>query len=80
MCNLISFQIDSPKTVEGTIAGIIAQALVLPLFIHLGLVRYSTVLVAKFLFAVISSSIVETFTDQVDNLVLPLVMFVLLSL
>lgn len=76
----MSFQTDSPKTIEGTIAGIIAQALVLPLFIHFGLVRYSSFIVAKFLFAVFASSAVETFTDQVDNLVLPLVTFILLSL
>lgn len=75
----MSFQIDRPKTVEGTAAGIIAQASVLPILIHFGLVRYSGVLVAKFLFAVIANSMVETFTDQVDNLVLPLVTFILLS-
>lgn len=73
-------QTDGPKSVEGTVAGIVAQALVLPLLIQLGLVRYSVVLVTKFLFAVITSSVVETFTDQVDNLVLPLIMFILLSL
>lgn len=74
------FQTDSPKTVEGTVSGIVAQALVLPLFIYLGWVRYSAVVSVKFLFAIIAGSVVETFTDQVDNLVLPLVTFILLSL
>lgn len=71
---------DCQKTVEGTIAGIVAQGLVLPLLIYFGLVRYSALLVAKFLVAITTSSLVETFTDQVDNLVLPLVTFILLSL
>lgn len=71
---------DCQKTVEGTIAGIFAQALILPLLIHFGLVRYSAIVAAKYIVAITTSSLVETFTDQVDNLVLPLVTFILLSL
>lgn len=57
-----------------------AQALILPLLIYFGLIRYSALLVTKFLLAVTVSSLVETFTDQVDNLVLPLITYILLSL
>lgn len=76
----IFFAAGCPKTVEGTIAGIIAQGLILPILIYVGLVRYSAILVTKFLVAIVMSSFVETFSDQVDNLVLPLITFILLSL
>lgn len=72
--------IDCEKTVEGTIAGILAQSLVLPLLIYFGLIHYSVALLLKYLAAITASSFVETFTDQVDNLVLPLITFTLLSL
>lgn len=65
---------------EGTIAGIVAMGLVLPFFVYFGLVHYTVPLLLKFLVAVTASSLVETFTDQVDNLVLPLITFALLSI
>lgn len=68
------------KTAEGTIAGMVAQSIVLPLLIYFGLVHYSILSLLKFLTAITAASLVETFTDQVDNLVLPLVTFILLSL
>lgn len=71
---------DCQKTVEGTIAGIVAQGLILPLLIYFGLARYSALVVAKYLIAITTSSLVETFTDQVDNLILPIITFILLSL
>lgn len=55
------------------------QAAVLPILIYFGLVQPSTFLTIKYLIAVTTSSLVETFTDQVDNLVLPLVTYILLS-
>lgn len=58
----------------------VAQGLILPFLIYFGLVRYSVFVVGKYLVAITTSSLVETFTDQVDNLVLPLVAFILLSL
>lgn len=73
------FSENCPKTVEGTVAGIIAQALVLPILIYFGLVRYSAFVSIKYIVAITISSFTETFTDQVDNLVLPLVTFTLLS-
>lgn len=73
------FLIDSDKSVEGTIAGIVSQGLVLPVLIYFGFVQSNVYLIAKYLFAIVAASIVETFTDQVDNLVLPLVTYILLS-
>ncbi|XP_055308578.1 dolichol kinase isoform X2 [Sitodiplosis mosellana] len=68
------------KTAEGTISGIVAQSLVLPLLIYYGLVHYSAFAVLKYLIAITTSSLVETYTDQIDNLVLPLITFILLSI
>lgn len=61
-------------------ASIIAQAAVLPFLIYFGFVRYSLELLVKFSLAIIASSLVETFTNQVDNLVLPLITYILLSI
>lgn len=71
---------DCQKTVEGTLAGLVAQSLILPLLIYFGLVQYSAFVVSKYLVAITTSSLVETFTDQIDNLVLPISTFILLSL
>lgn len=71
-------KIDCAKTIEGTLAGILAQAVVLPFLIYFGFVRYTVHVTVKYLIAITASSLVETFTDQVDNLVLPLVMYSLL--
>lgn len=70
----------SIKTVEGTLAAIGAQALVLPALIHFGFLLPTNVFIAKFGAAIVINSLVETFTDQVDNLVLPLVTYIILSL
>lgn len=61
-------------------AGIVCQAALLPILIHFGLVQHNTVLVIRYLGAVTVSSLVETYTNQVDNLVLPFVTYILLSL
>lgn len=70
---------NSIKTIEGTIAAFVVQVVVLPLLIYLEFVQFSTLLIAKYTATVAINSIVETFTDQVDNLVLPLLTFILLS-
>lgn len=70
---------NSIKTIEGTIAAFVVQVVALPLLIYLGFVQFSTLLIAKYTATVAINSIVETFTDQVDNLVLPLLTFILLS-
>lgn len=74
----VLLKIDCTKTIEGTLAGILAQAVVLPFLIYFGFVRYTFYVTVRYLIAITASSLVETFTDQVDNLVLPLVMYSLL--
>lgn len=71
---------DCTKTIEGTLSGILAQAIVLPFLIHFGFVRYSLYVAVQYGVAILASSLVETFTDQVDNLILPLVTYILLSI
>lgn len=71
---------NSIKTIEGTIAAFVVQALILPLLIYLGLVQSSALIIAKYTATIAINSLVETFTDQVDNLVLPLLTFILLSI
>lgn len=61
-------------------AAIVAQALVLSVLIYFGFVQSSILLVAKYGAAIVVNSIVETFTDQVDNLVLPLITYIILAL
>lgn len=72
--------LTSSKSVEGSIAGIVAQFLLLPVLIYCGFVRWTTLTVAKYLVAITTSTLTETFTDQIDNLVLPFVTFILLSI
>lgn len=73
----------SKKTVEGTVSGVVAQLLVVAVLVLAGGVMVTsggcmwwTGVVATMLVC----SVVEAFTDQVDNLVLPLLMFCGISL
>lgn len=76
----ICFHVGRGKTLEGTLAAISSQAIILPILIQLGFLQASPFLVVKFSVTIIINSIVETFTDQVDNLTLPLITYILLSL
>lgn len=67
------------KSVEGTIAGNLSQFLFLIVIYSLGLLPLSDRLITVSCIGVIVNSIVEALTDQVDNLVLPLVTYVILS-
>lgn len=70
----------SKKTVEGTIAGIVAQAGFLYSLYFLGYLPLTKILMAVCGIAVITNSLVEALTDQVDNLVLPIITFIILAL
>jgi dolichol kinase len=70
----------SNKSVEGTIASIIAQAAFIYALNTLGFVPLNTRLTALCGIAVIINSLVEALTDQVDNLVLPIVTYVILTI
>lgn len=72
--------LTSSKSVEGSIVGMVAQFLLLIFFIYVGFVRWDYLTVAKYLVAITTSTLIETFTDQIDNLVLPFVTFILLSI
>lgn len=71
---------SNDKTVEGTIGGIVAQTCSLLLLYHLGYLPLTTRLMAVCGIAVITNSLVEALTDQVDNLVLPIITYIILAL
>lgn len=70
---------NSNKSVEGTIASIIAQASFLYFLNLLGFISLTSKLAAVCGIAVITNSLVEALTDQVDNLSLPLVTYIILA-
>ncbi|XP_055867369.1 dolichol kinase-like isoform X3 [Biomphalaria glabrata] len=63
----------SKKTVEGTLASIFSQIILVSLASYLGLVQVSSAL--SVLIGVSLSSLFEAFTDQIDNLMLPLALY-----
>lgn len=71
--------LNSNKSVEGTIASIVAQAAFIYALYSLGFVPLTLRLAALCGIAVITNSLVEALTDQVDNLVLPIITFIILS-
>ena len=70
----------SKKSVEGTIASIIAQSVFIYALYVLGYLPLNTRLMAVSGVAIITNSLVEALTDQVDNLVLPIVTYSILTL
>lgn len=70
----------SKKSVEGTIASIIAQCAFVYALNILGYLPLNTRLMAISGVAVITNSLVEALTDQVDNIVLPIVTYSILTL
>lgn len=70
----------SQKSVEGTIASIIAQAIFIYALYASAVMPLTLRLTAVCGFAVISNSLVEALTDQVDNLVLPLITYCILAI
>lgn len=69
---------NTSKSIEGTIAGIIAQAGLLAALYPLGLIIFDLKFLAVCTIGVIANSLIEALTDQVDNLVLPLVTYIIL--
>ncbi|XP_044259608.1 dolichol kinase [Tribolium madens] len=66
----------SRKTIEGTLACILSQLFFVFAFVYLDYVKLVTpVQYVKTVSAIVITSIVEAKTDQVDNLVLPFVMY-----
>lgn len=71
---------DGKKSIEGTLASIVVQGLVLIVLIYLRCLVVTTFQIYVSVAAIIVNSFVEAHTNQVDNLVLPLVTFIILSL
>lgn len=71
---------NSSKSVEGTIASIIAQTGFLYGLGYLGFISLNLKLMSVCGVAVIANSLIEALTDQVDNLVLPLVTYIILTI
>lgn len=71
---------DGEKSIEGTLASILAQGLVLISLILLRYLHVETIQIFVSVAAIIVNSFIEANTNQVDNLVLPLVTFIILSL
>lgn len=69
---------NSIKTVEGTLASIVAQGIFIYGLFLLELIHLDLKEAALCGIAVISNALVETFTDQVDNLVLPILTYIIL--
>uniref|UniRef100_A0A182QHK9 dolichol kinase n=1 Tax=Anopheles farauti TaxID=69004 RepID=A0A182QHK9_9DIPT len=66
------------KSVEGTIASVFLQALAVSLLYHTGVIHLTVSRAAYAGIAIIVNALVESRTDQIDNLVLPLVTYLIL--
>lgn len=69
----------SPKTVEGTAASVAAQLAFVGLWAAATPFDLNFVSVAVIVTSVTASSVMEALTQQVDNLVLPLTLYIMLS-
>ncbi|KAF2900717.1 hypothetical protein ILUMI_05472 [Ignelater luminosus] len=66
------------KTIEGTIGCICSQLILVWVLIYLGYIGYNQHEVLKAVIAIVIGSLVEAKTTQIDNIVLPLVVFIIL--
>jgi dolichol kinase len=65
--------------VEGTLASIASQILLLLLLCSFKLLQMNSLKIATAGFGIIVNALVESKTDQVDNLILPLITFFIFS-
>lgn len=78
--NFYFYNADSTRSIEGSVAFVIyvlLPILILNLmeFVQLNVVQWCIIVLATFI-----SALVEARTDQIDNLVLPLVFYIIISL
>lgn len=66
------------KTMEGTIGCILSQAIVAYVLINLGFIHVTQYELIRTFSAIIVGSLVEATTTQIDNLVLPLILYLIL--
>lgn len=69
----------SKKTIEGTVGCILGQFAFIGILVYLDFIPSYLLFQSTTIISVIATSLVEALTDQVDNIVLPLVMYILLS-
>lgn len=73
------FYHDSKKTIEGTLASIISQLLTVFALYKIGFIaNMDQFNCARITMAVILTSFIEAKTDQIDNAILPLIMYIIL--
>lgn len=63
------------KTVEGSVCGVVAQLVAVFVLVGLGLVEVSVAGWGRLLVSASLVAVVEALTDQVDNIVLPLLLY-----
>ncbi|XP_063591173.1 dolichol kinase-like isoform X1 [Penaeus indicus] len=63
------------KTVEGSLCGILAQISMVGLLVTFGIIKMSLPAWGRLFLSTIVVAVVEALTDQVDNIVLPLLMY-----
>lgn len=63
------------KTVEGSVCGVMAQTIAVLFLVGIGTVKMSVAAWSHFLVTILLVAVVEAFTDQVDNIVLPLLLY-----
>ena len=68
----------SIKSIEGTVACIIAQVVFL-IIMGLNTLQINQMKMIGAGIAIVANSFIETMTDQVDNLILPLITFIILA-
>ena len=69
----------SIKSIEGTVACIIAQVVFLIIMWGLNTLQMNQMKMIGAGIAIVANSFIETMTDQVDNLILPLITFIILA-
>ncbi|XP_066145021.1 dolichol kinase isoform X2 [Euwallacea fornicatus] len=70
---------NSSKTIEGTLACFISQVVFFLFIYYIGLLpQMTTEVVVRIVLSIIVTSVVEAKTSQIDNLILPLIMYVIL--
>lgn len=63
------------KTVEGSLCGVVAQVVVVGVLVGAGLVHLSPAGWGRLIVSTAFVAVVEALTDQVDNIVLPLMLY-----
>lgn len=78
--NTRAILLGSSRSLEGTIAFVVSILMAVWLMEISGLVAMSQAKWFATIFAALNSALVEAFTDQVDNLVLPLIFYTIVGL